>query len=196
MKSAPLIAPFAVWMVLMAALPSAPWSYAVRTAATAAALVWSWCEMRRCGVCAHVRMGWSALAWGVAIGLLVLFLWVVPEKAFPWYRRCCMYGYTANASVDASDWYWKVIRLFGSAFVISVAEELFFRRWLMRYAGFLWMVGLFAVEHNRWLAAAVTGALYGWLTLRQGLGSAVVAHVVTNLALGVYVLATGDWIFW
>jgi len=134
--------------------------------------------------------------WGLAVGLVVLFLWVWPEKAFGWYREYCMYGYTANASVDSSGWALKAIRLFGSAFVISVAEELFFRKWLLRYAGFLWMVGLFAVQHNRWLAAAITGVLYGWLAMRKGLLSAIVAHVVTNLSLGIYVLWTGDWGFW
>jgi len=107
-----------------------------------------------------------------------------------------MYGYTANAPVDGSGWAMKAIRLFGSAFVISVAEELVFRKWLLRYAGFVWMVALFAVQHNRWLAAAITGAIYGWLAMRKGLASAIVAHVVTNLLLGIYVLVTGDWVFW
>jgi len=189
--AAALIAPFATWMALMCILPSEPRAYAVRTAATLAALVWSWRRLGHPGVALK-----RALAWGAPVGLLVLLLWVAPEKVFAWYRRYCMYGYTANAPVDTSAWTWKAVRLFGSAFVISVAEELFFRRWLLRYAGFAWMVALFAVEHNRWLAAAITGAIYGWLALRRGLGAAIVAHVVTNLALGAYVLATGDWIFW
>ena len=90
----------------------------------------------------------------------------------------------------------KLVRLVGSAFVISVAEELFFRRFLMRFAGFWWMVLLFAVEHDRWLAGAFAGLLYGWLALRKGLLSAIVAHVVTNLALGIYVLETKNWQFW
>jgi CAAX prenyl protease-like protein len=90
----------------------------------------------------------------------------------------------------------KLVRLVGSAFVISVAEELFFRRFLMRFAGFWWMVLLFAVEHDRWLVGAFAGLLYGWLALRKGLLSAIVAHVVTNLALGLYVLETKSWQFW
>jgi len=189
-----LIAPFATWMALMFVLPSAPWAYAARTFATLAVLVWS---LGRSGRLGRVgRLVWPAIAWGVIAGLLVLVLWVVPEKLFGWYRAYCMYGYTANASVDASGWTMRAIRLFGSAFVISVAEELFFRKWLMRYAGFWWSVALFAAGHNRWLVAAITGMVYGHLALRKGLGSAIVAHVVTNLALGLYVLITGDWIFW
>jgi len=191
LRSMTLILPFATWMALMLILPSVPWSYAVRTVATLGVLVWSWFRLGRPRVCAA-----HALLWGVAGGLLVLFLWVWPEKTFDWYRHYCMYGYTANAPVETSGWTMKAVRLFGSAFVISVAEELFFRKWLVRYAGFLWMVALFAVQHNRWLAAAVTAVIYGWLAMRKGLGSAIVAHIVTNLALGIYVLVTGDWVFW
>ena len=95
-----------------------------------------------------------------------------------------------------SEMIFKIVRLLGSAFIISVAEELFFRRWLMRFAGFWWMVALFAVEHDRWLVGAIAGVLYGWLALRKGLLSAIIAHVTTNLALGLYVLETGNWQFW
>ena len=88
------------------------------------------------------------------------------------------------------------VRLVGSAFVISVAEELFFRKWLIGFAGFWWMVALFAVEHDRWLVAALCGIAYGWLYLRRGLLSAIIAHATTNLVLGLWVLKTGQWQFW
>ena len=118
-----------------------------------------------------------------------------PEQ-FDWYRKWCIYGDGGTNAVGESEMVYKLVRLFGSAFVISVAEELFFRRWLMRFAGFWWMVALFAVEHDRWLVGAIAGVLYGWLALRKGLVSAIVAHVTTNLALGLYVLETGKWQFW
>ena len=66
----------------------------------------------------------------------------------------------------------------------------------MRFAGFWWMVALFAVEHDRWLVGAIAGILYGWLALRKGLLSEIIAHVTTKLALGLYVLETGNWQFW
>ena len=88
------------------------------------------------------------------------------------------------------------VRLVGSAFVISVAEELFFRKWLIGFAGFAWMVALFAVEHDRWLVGAIAGAIYGALCLRRGLFAAIVAHATTNLVLGLWVLRTGQWQFW
>ena len=43
---------------------------------------------------------------------------------------------------------------------------------------------------------AMAGGIYGLLAIRRGLGSAVVAHVVTNLALGLHVIYHGAWAFW
>ena len=45
-------------------------------------------------------------------------------------------------------------------------------------------------------AGAMAGAFYGLVAIRQGVGAAVVAHVVTNLLLGLYVIHTGQWGFW
>ena len=103
-------------------------------------------------------------------------------------------------------------RLFGSAFVIAPAEELFFRSFLYRrlqspewrddslrrfdMSAFLWMAGLFALEHNRIVAAVVAGAAYGIVYIRRGIGAAIIAHVVTNLVLALYVIKTGAWAFW
>ena len=42
----------------------------------------------------------------------------------------------------------------------------------------------------------MAGVLYGLLAIKKGLGASVVAHVTTNLALGLYVLQTGNWQFW
>ena len=215
-----LIAPYAAWMALMMMLPSAPWAYAVRTGVTLALLIGAAVAAvrrreRAGGGCAHDRGTFAApgdsepsifrfsfsffrsqLLPGAAIGLLVLAIWIAPDS-LDWYRRFCVVGdpYSAAAPLDFhSPLTW--IQLFGSAFVISAAEELFFRKWLLDYAGFWWMLGLFAVEHNRPLVAAIAGALYAFAFLRFGLPSAIIAHAVTNLGLGIYVLAVGAWQFW
>lgn len=186
-----LIAPFALWMVLMSLLPSEPWSYAVRTAIVGVSILYFFRSHFSLSI---AKLGRS-LAWGIPAGLLVLFIWVAPED-LPHYRDWFVLGGTANAPVDSSAWYWKAARLFGSAFVISIAEELFFRRWLVRWAGFWPMIALFAIEHDRWLVGALAGLIYGVLALRRGLLSAMVAHAVTNFGLGLWVLWSGDWRFW
>ena len=216
-KSFWLIAPFATWMVLMTALPSTAWAYAVRTAATAAMLAaagaairWNGRQTLWNGRLARSSGGlvsangqdarstvWRSLLPGLAVGLTVFAIWILPEQFdLPWYRRFCIIGEGGTQAVAEASAAMIAIRLVGSAFVISVAEELFFRKWLIGFAGFWPTVALFAVEHDRWLVAAICGVAYGWLYLRRGLGAAIVAHVTTNLVLGLWVLKTGQWQFW
>ena len=195
-KSFWLIAPFAAWMTLMAALPATATAYAVRTAATAAMLVAAAASSKfkvqslKCGK-------WSKLFLGLVVGFLVFAIWILPEQFdWAWYRKWCIIGEGGTQAVAEASAVMIAIRLIGSAFVISVAEELFFRKWLIGFAGFWWMVGLFAIEHDRWLVAAICGVAYGLLYLWRGLGAAIVAHVTTNLVLGLWVLKTGQWQFW
>ena len=192
-KSFWLIAPFATWMTLMAVLPATTWAYAVRTAVVAAMLAAGW----RQGLESFVSRLRSSLLPGLAVGLAVFAIWILPEQFdLPWYRRFCIIGEGGTQAVAEASAVMIAIRLIGSAFVISVAEELFFRKWLIGFAGFWPTVALFAVEHDRWLVAAICGVAYGWLYLRKGLGAAIVAHVTTNLVLGLWVLRTGQWQFW
>ena len=192
-----LIAPYAAWMVLMQLLPATAAGYAVRTAVTAAVLAVSAFalrgEFRRfCPV--------RSFGWGVAVGLGVFAMWVWPER-FELYRRWCILGDASVAAGSPYDpavcgWPLTLVRLAGSAFVIAAAEELFFRKWLIGFAGFWAMVALFAIEHDRWLVGALCGAIYGWLYLRKGLAAAIAAHVTTNLTLGAWVIARGAWAYW
>ena len=203
-----LIAPYATWMMLMLALPATVVGYAIRTVAVAALLAVGWARGRdksdvsdesdmgkicRLGLFGRLRL--FSLAFFV--GLLVFAIWVLPEQFdWAWYRQWCIVGEGGTRAVAEASAAMIAVRLVGSAFVISVAEELFFRKWLIGFAGFVWMVALFAVEHDRWLVGAIAGAVYGALYLRRGLLAAIVAHATTNLVLGLWVLRTGQWQFW
>jgi len=105
------------------------------------------------------------------------------------------------------------MRLLGAAVVAPVMEELFWRSFLMRYLtnrdfrsvpmgsltrySFLAVAVLFALEHHRIVEGVVAGLLYGLLVVRQKkLVGAILAHGITNLGLGIYVIATGRWMFW
>jgi len=190
------ILPYAVWMAMMMLLPPTSECYAARTLVTAILMLPCLFYLERHhGVIYRNRTLFPELFWGFLVGIVVLVAWVWPEQ-FEWYRKWCIYGDGGTNAVAETDMVLKLVRLVGSAFVISVAEELFFRRFLMRFAGFWWMVLLFAIEHDRWLVGALAGLLYGWLAIRKGLLSAIVAHVVTNLALGIYVIETKNWQFW
>ena len=192
MVTAALVAPFAVWIALMTALPATAEMYAARTAATIAALAFSAFVLKPR---VDFRGLGRALVWGAPAGIVVLAVWVLPEHC-ELYRRFFILGEGGTAAVDESGPVLLAIRLFGSAFVISVAEELFFRRFLIGFAGFWCSLALFAVEHDRFLVAIFAGFVYALLYERKGLASAIVAHATTNLALGAYVLLTGEWAFW
>lgn len=200
------VAPYAAWMAMMLALPPTPVCYAIRTFACLALLVFL--SVRWYGT---PRADSRSLAWGLAAGLTVLAVWVFPER-WEWYRRFCTIGDGGTVEIDGSAAYLKAIRLFGSAFVIAPAEELFFRSFLYRWirdrnwtsvplrefdmGAFLWSTALFALEHDRILVGAIAGAIYALVAIRVNLAAAIVAHATTNLALGVYVLASGNWTFW
>ena len=207
-----LVAPYAAWMVLMAALPATATAYAIRTAVTAALLASGWRQGpktldERRETCSPSNVSSplkssvsrlkSSLLPGLFVGLAVFAIWILPEQFdISFYRRFCIIGEGGTQAVAEASAAMIAVRLIGSAFVISVAEELFFRKWLISFAGFWWMVALFAIEHDRWLVGAIAGAIYGLLYLRRGLFAAIVAHATTNLVLGLWVLRTGQWQFW
>jgi CAAX prenyl protease-like protein len=90
---------------------------------------------------------------------------------------------------------------------------LFWRAFLIRYltntdfttvrtgqfsAMAFWLVAAFSgLVHPEWLVAVVASAAYSWLLRRTGsLFATVMAHAVTNAALGIYVLLSHDWQYW
>ena len=193
-----LIAPYAAWMALMTVLPATVGGYAVRTVVVAVLLAVGWClDGPRSFSLRNGKGLRGPLTTGLLVGLAVFVMWILPEQFdWAWYRRFCILGEGGTQAVAEASTAMILVRLIGSAFVISVAEELFFRKWLIPFAGFWWMVGLFAIEHDRWLVGTFCGMIYGWLYLRKGLLSVVVAHATTNLVLGLWVLKTGQWQFW
>jgi hypothetical protein len=106
-----------------------------------------------------------------------------------------------------------LLRLAGAALVVPLMEELFWRSFLLRWVqsqqfldlapvqiglrAILISSVLFGLEHNLWLAGIVAGLAYAWLYRASGnLWPPIIAHAITNLILGVWVLSTGNWQFW
>lgn len=192
-RSFALIAPYAAWMLLMQLLPSTAMGYAIRGAVTSALLA---LNFRR-------KVPTRGILAGVGVGLLVLVVWIAPEA----------WLFTSSAAESSPyapsvcGWPLTLARLAASAFVISAAEELFFRKWLVEFAGFGWMLVLFGVEHMRFdlglakgsafVAEGVfAGLCYGLVAKKYGIVAAIVAHAVTNLILGLYVIFADKWFYW
>ena len=215
------VAPFAVFMVLLAlrgALSDAAvglvvdprWLYALGAGATALALAGYWREYGELARPNWPTAGEALL--GIVTGAVVFALWVRLDA--PWMQI----GSPAApfVPVDAQgrlDWALVAVRWAGAALVVPVMEELFWRSFLMRWiqaATFETVdphrVGLravvlstfvFVLVHTLWLAAIVAGLAYAWLYRRTAkLWVAIIAHAVTNGALGIWVVATGNWAFW
>jgi CAAX prenyl protease-like protein len=122
-------------------------------------------------------------------------------------------GFDPGTLPQAVRWPFVAVRFLGLVLLVPVFEELFWRSFLIR-----WLIAedftavpigkvtplaavvssvIFGAAHPEWLPAVLTGLAWAWLLRRTASVSAcVVSHATANLALGVYVLATGDWKFW
>jgi CAAX prenyl protease-like protein len=107
-----------------------------------------------------------------------------------------------------------LVRFVGLAAIVPVIEEFFLRGWLMRFVTspdwWTLRVGQFdlrgaaaativpmLMHPNEAIAAWVWFSLVTWLLLRtRNIWDCVVAHGVTNLLLGLYVVMTGSWWLW
>jgi len=105
------------------------------------------------------------------------------------------------------------VRLLGSSLVVPVMKEMFWRSFLMRYLinpdfrsepigaftrfSFLEVAVLFGLEHHRVIVGIIAGLLYCLLLIRlKNLKGVIIAHGVTNLGLGIYIVITRNWMFW
>jgi CAAX prenyl protease-like protein len=150
--------------------------------------------------------------WAVAMGLGVFVAWIHLDA--PWMRLGEAAAVFRPLRADGTiDWPLVAVRWIGATAMVPVMEELFWRSFLMRWIerpGFTGVdprhVGpravlvstfLFVLAHTLWLAAIVAGLAYAWLYMRTGkLWVPVIAHAVTNGALGIWVVFSGQWQFW
>jgi exosortase E/protease (VPEID-CTERM system) len=105
---------------------------------------------------------------------------------------------------------WLSCRGLGSVVVVPMAEELAFRGYLQRIlvsrdfsqvapGQFTWLSFvvtslLFGMMHQRWVAAALAGALYALLVYRTNrLSDAIAAHAASNLVIFICAVAARQW---
>jgi CAAX prenyl protease-like protein len=183
------------------------WVYPAQTLICAALLILFWREY-------DLRAPRNAL-WAVGIGLAVFGLWIAPQQVLGFPPRVTGFDPEVFAAQPALYWGTVIFRFLRLVVVVPLVEEIFWRGFLLRYlinekftdvpvGAFSWLsfgvvTVAFGFTHSPadWVAALATGALYNLVAYRtRSLASCVVAHAVTNLFLGAWIMATRQWGFW
>lgn len=208
----PWVAPFAVFAGLMAlaglvqqaGVDARTW-YAVRAGVTLLVLI------AACCACAELRRlpGRAALAGAVAIGAAVLGVWLALDQQWATLGTLAPSPF---AAADTERWQFAA-RLVGAVLAAPLAEELFFRGFLMRWLvrapvtavdprtvpphAIVVQAALFATVHAMIVAGFLAGLAYGWLYRKTGnLWACVVAHATTNALLAAWVVSQDAWHLW
>lgn len=212
------VTPFAAFLALLWLRGAAPgsdnfdprWIYGAGVLIVGGLLVLWWREYGELARSTLPRAGEATLA--AAVGLLVFVLWIHLDAAWMTVGEpsAAFVPIDRQGRLDIS---LVFVRWVGATLLVPLVEELFWRSFLMRWiqdpmfeSVLPHQVGLKAVAlstfafmlvHTLWLAAIVAGLAYAWLYIRTGkLWVPVIAHAVTNGALGLWVIRTGNWQFW
>lgn len=219
----PYVVPFAIFMAgllvteLLAWLggENAPfllreskyWVYPLQTLLCAAALIFYW---RRYDFGPQ-----RVLLLAAGIGVAVFAIWISPQALLGFPPRTD--GFNPAVFADDPALYWGTVlaRFLRLVIIVPLVEEIFWRGFLQRFLvderftavpfgkythlSFWAVVVAFTMAHHQadWPAAFLTGAIYGWVAIKtKSLLACVLAHAVTNLLLGLYIMQTGQWGFW
>ena len=216
----PYILPFATFLALTGITSLIPgglvWIYPLKTVVVGFLLLKFWHVYTEVHVLGDfMRLQSSLLAFLVGLG--VFGIWILPEDILGW--NYPLLGkpseFNPEDQFQSKSWavVWIGVRLFGAAVVVPAMEELFWRSFLIRYliqpdfrevriGTFSWLsfgatVFLFGMEHQRWLVGILAGVIYNLLLYRtKSVFACILAHAVTNLVLGIYVLITLRWSYW
>ena len=155
---------------------------------------------------------WGGAKLCAAIGYMPDFLASVPAE-FPWSVKEFVEPVDRVYAPDNCGWFFTIMRIAGSAFVISIIEEFFWRGYVYRsvigmnflkvdmgvlvWKPFLIVCLFFGFMHLRWAAGLLCAIVYGLFAIRtKDVWAAGIAHVVTNFLLGVYVILFDEYQFW
>ncbi|MDX2201450.1 MAG: exosortase E/protease, VPEID-CTERM system [Hyphomicrobiaceae bacterium] len=174
-------------------------AYVIKAAVAAIAIAAVWRQLRLAGEGAS----WLAVTAGAAVGAA----WIATDPK-------------ADAPQDLGLWLetlgpwlalaWLTVRGIGTIVLVPIAEELAFRGYLYRRlvsetfeseaaSRLSWLAlvvssALFGALHERWLAAALAGAVFALVMVRTGsVRSAIVAHAVANAMIFAWAVLLRQW---
>lgn len=183
------------------------WIYPLQTVFCGALVLWFWREY-------ELRLA-GRIAFPLLVGVAVFGLWIFPQAFLGFPPRPDLFN--PEIFLDQPTAYWTTIafRFLRLAVVVPLVEEIFWRGFLLRYfvdekfytvpvGRFSWLsfavvtIGFgFAHAPADWVAAFIAGALYNCVAYwTKSLAWCVLAHALTNLLLGLWIMRTGQWGFW
>jgi hypothetical protein len=183
------------------------WIYPAQTVVCGALVLWFWRDYEF----QPPRKIWFA----VGIGLVVFAVWIAPQQFLGIAPRTV--GFDPEFFGKSSTLYWitVLLRFLRLVVVVPLVEEIFWRGFLLRYlisekfttvtigtfswVSFVVVTLAFGFAHSRadWIAALLCGVLYNLVVYRtRSVASCVIAHAMTNLLLGLWIMQTRQWGFW
>ena len=211
----PYVAPFALFLILTSVeaqfVSLYPWLYALKLVLVGGLL---WALRPALG---EARPQARGLGPALLLGVVLVFAWVWVDHWTPHIKLLGgRVGYDPFREIGSrvGRAAFLAVRFFGLVVVVPIIEETFYRGFLLRYVidpdgwrrvplGMVTLPALavngilFACSHPEWLAALVFAlAMCGLLARTKNLFACIVAHAVTNLLLGLYVLHFHQWQYW
>lgn len=208
------VAPIATFIVLTSVESYVPqagyvWLYFIKVIVVTAVLIAFRAPWK------DIRPTARVLIPAILLGLAVFAEWILLDQWIPYPHLGSRVGFNPFDAIESPTLrgLFLGIRFYSLVLMVPVMEELFWRSFLLRYftdpdftnlpvgsfswAAFAIVSSLFALAHSEWLVAFVCACAYA-LLLRQtrSLFACMVAHSTTNLALGLYVVLSGNWIYW
>ncbi|MEM9446381.1 MAG: CAAX prenyl protease-related protein [Verrucomicrobiota bacterium] len=208
----PFAAPFALWMLFMILdgihEHAVYATYPIKTLVVGLLILYCWKK--------YPSMKFKAPLQSIGIGIIGFIIWVGLFDYLPSYGIDQeTSGFKPYETFEETQIALGLIvfRMLGAVLVVPIMEEVLWRGFVQRFiikedfeavplgqythASFWITTGLFVAAHVEVGVAFIVGALFGWWFIRtKTLGDVILAHAITNLALGIYVLYSQNWYFW
>ncbi len=210
LKASPLLAramPFVLFLALTSCqgtfgIESHYWIYLIKC------IIGGWMMWTTWSLVSEMR--WFCSLDSVITGIMVFALWIALDIPYPkLIKPDNSWDLTGHfGETSAIVWFFVSVRLAGSTLLVPMLEEVFYRSFLYRYImtpkwlfaahnqfdakAFLLTSIIFGLTHCHWIAGILCGMIYQLLVIRTNrLGDAIVAHAITNLLLGIWVVTKG-----